>query len=185
MGDSVIIPHVIGTAALLVMFFTVGTYYDWYFTDLSREAYRVQLGQVADYISSNIVDLVTLGQLTDRDQFLTKEIEIPRVIADKLYNISLLVMTPSYGDNDVIRVLVRIDSLDIYASSDMPWSANSNIHICNNQTINNITVRSNLLSDAAASKAAQEKKPAKIVVCCLKTSENFAVGLGVRIADKS
>jgi len=179
-ADSTIIPHIFGTCALIMLFFAVGTYYNGFFTNLNSEAYRAQLGQVADYLSSNIIDLVTLSQLTEGDQFLVKVVEMPTFIGERVYNISLTTMTPSYGDADLIRIITRIDALNIYATSDLPWSLNSNIRIYTDQTPHaHMSFNKTLTSDAAIGQAAKTKKPAAMMVWCLKENNNITIGLGV------
>jgi len=181
MTDSTIIPHVIGTAAMLTMFFIVGSYYNGFYTNLHNEAYQAQLKQAADFLASNIVDLVTLSQLTEGDQFLVKVVETPTFIGERLYNISLVTMTPSYGDMEVIRVVTRIDALSIYATADLPWSVNSAIKIYTNEQSprSDVAFKKNLLSDAAVSRAAQIKKSAAIVAWCLKKGGVITIGIGV------
>lgn len=183
-ADSVIIPHIFGTVAIVTMFFIVGTYYDGFFTTLHSEAYRAQLGQVADYVASNMIDLVTLIQLTEEDQFLVKDIEPTTFIGEKVYNISIITMFPSYGDTEVIRVVTRIDALNLYSVSDLPWSLNANIQIYTNQTIVNpyegvLTLSSHLPSDAAVSKAAQIDGAASMVIWSSKSGGVITIGLGV------
>lgn len=181
-AESNILAHVIGTVAILAMFFTVGNYYEDFFTKLHSEAYRAQLGQVSDYVSATMIDLVTLSQNTKQDQFLVKEIEPPMCIGEKLYNISLITMTPSYGDAEVIRVVTRIDALNIYSVSDLPWSLSAKIEIYNEQITSpdeKIGFEKDLLSDAAVSMSAQTKGCASIVVWCSKADGDFVIGLGV------
>jgi len=183
-ADSVIIPHIFGTVAIVTMFFIVGTYYDGFFTTLHSEAYRAQLGQVADYVASNMIDLVTLIQLTEEDQFLVKDIEPTTFIGEKVYNISIITMFPSYGDTEVIRVVTRIDALNLYSVSDLPWSLNANIQIYTNQTIVNpyegvLTLSSHLLSDAVVARAAQIDGAASMVIWSSKSGGVITIGLGV------
>jgi hypothetical protein len=182
MADSTVIPHVIGTSAILMLFFVVANYYNGFYTNLNSEAYSAQLGQVGEYISSTLIDLVTLSQLTESDQFLTKDIAIPTTIGEKIYNISLITMTPSYGEAELMRVFTSIDPLNIYATSDLPWSMNSSVRIYVGQTVkkpSDITISRHLLSDAALSRAAQTDGFAKIIVWCDKNAENTTIGLGV------
>lgn len=181
-ADSVIIPHVFGTIALLSMFFIVGTYYNGLFTKLHSEAYQAQLGQVGDYVSSEIIDLVILSRLPEGDQFLVKEIAPPTFIGEKVYNISIIVMEPSYGDADVIRVVTRIDALNIYSVSDLPWSVDGNIQIYTGQDITpppNVTLTRYLLSDAGIGRSAQIDGCASMIIWCSKAENNVTIGLGV------
>jgi hypothetical protein len=125
---------------------------------------------------------VILSLLPEDDQFLVKDIEPPTVIGEKLFNISIITMTPSYGDTDVIRVVTSIDTLNIYSVSDLPWSITGSIQIYTGQNIThpeNMTLKEHLLSDAAVSRSAQIKGLASMVIWCAKTGDNVTIGLGV------
>lgn len=181
-ADSSIIPHVFGTIALLSMFFLVGTYYNGFYTNLHSKAYEAQLGQVADYVASEIIDLVIIVNLPEADQFLVKDIEPPTFIGEKVYNISIITMTPSYGDTEVMRVVTRIASLNIYSVSDLPWSLNGSIKIYTGQSIphpENVSLREHLPSDAGLGRSVQTAEAASMVVWSSREGENITIGLGV------
>ena len=184
MGGSTVIPHIIGTTAMITLYFLVGTYYNGFYTQLHSEAYKAQLGQVADYIATNIIDLVTLCQLTEHDLFLVKDVEVHTFIGEKIYNISLITMTPSYGDMEIKRVVAQIDALNIYATSDLPWSMNATVEIYTNQPIVNphegtLNLTSRVLSTSAVGRAAKIDGFASMVVWCSKTDGSIIIGLGV------
>lgn len=135
MAGSTSITHIIGTTSVILLFFVVGSYYNGYFTELNVEAYKAQLGQVAEYYAANMNDLVVLGSLTENSVFLSKEVVTPSSIGERIYNISLTKMTSSDGDKQVFSVVVSIDSLNIFAIADMVWSPNLNIQLYTNQAI--------------------------------------------------
>ena len=183
MGDSVM-PHIIGTTAIITLYFLVGTYYNGFYTQLYSKAYQVQLGQVADYTASNIIDLVTLSQLTEHDHFLIKDVKVPTFIGEKIYNISLITMTPSYGDMELKRVVTQIDALNIYTTSDLPWSMNATIEIYTDQPIANphegtLELTNHLLSVSDVGRAKQIDGFASMVVWCSKADGKIIIGLGV------
>lgn len=183
MGNSVVIPHIFGTIALLTMFFTVGTYYNGFFTTLNEEAYRAQLGQVSEYISSNLIDLVVLSRLSDEDLFLVKTVDVPLEIGERFYRISLKEMQSPYGE-DVLKVISEIESLDIYSTADLPWPKSTYIQIYTNQSIStrygaDIEIRANITSNRAESRMAETGEPATLIVWCQKTDDVTTIGLGV------
>jgi len=183
MGNSVIIPHIFGTIALLTMFFTVGTYYDGFFTTLNEEAYRAQLGEVSEYVSSNLIDLVVLSRLSDGDLFLVKSFEVPMEIGDRFYRMSLKEMQSPQGE-DLLKVVSEIESLDIYATADLPWPKSNYIQIYTDQSIttrygDDIEIRSNITSNGAESRMAKTGEPATLIVWCHKTDNVTTIGLGI------
>lgn len=183
MGNSVIIPHIFGTIALLTMFFTVSTYYNGFFTNLNQEAYKAQLGQVSEYISSNLIDLVVLSRLSNEDLFLVKTIEVPLEIGKRFYNISLKEMQSPYGE-ELLNVVSEINSLDIYSTADLPWPSNTYIQIYSNQSINtrygdSIEIHSTISSNGVESRVAQTGESASLIVWCHKTGNVTTIGLGV------
>lgn len=178
MGDSVVIPHIFGTIALLTMFFTVGTYYDGFFTQLNREAYQAQLGQVSEYISSNLIDLVVLSRLSDEDVFLVKTIDIPSEIGNRFYRITLLEMQSTYGE-DALRIVSELESLGVYSKADLPWYKSSYIDIYSNQSISTRYGSSLDISYNVTSNMASLDESIQLVVWCQKTADTIILGLGV------
>ena len=182
MPDTTVIPHVIGTTALITMFFVVGTYYNGFYTELNSEAYRAQLGQAADYIASNIVELVTLSHLVEDDMFLIKTLEMPTFIGERIYNISLIQRAEKEGGQEYVSVYLFIDKLHIGASSELPWSINPNIQRYVNQSLQppeNLIMSRHQLSDAGVSRSIISDSPAAIVVWCSKVDDVIVFGVGV------
>jgi len=89
MPDSTVIPHVLGTIALISIFLAMEAYYDGFYAKLSEEAYEAQLRQVAEYVASNFIDLVVVAQVAEGEVFMVKRLDIPRFIGGKPYNITL------------------------------------------------------------------------------------------------
>ncbi|MFP3952063.1 MAG: hypothetical protein ACLFVP_08010 [Candidatus Bathyarchaeia archaeon] len=183
MGNSVAIPHIFGTVALLTMFFTVGTYYNGFFTTLNEEAYRAQMGQVSEYLSSNLIDLVVLSRLSEGDLFLVKTIDVPLEIGDRFYRISLEEMQSPLGE-DLLKVVSEIESLDIYSTADLPWPKSTYMQIYTNQSIStrygdSIEIRANITSNGVERRMAETGEPATLVVWCHKTDDVTIIGLGV------
>jgi len=158
----------------------VGSYYQNYYTILSQQTYRTQLKQIAEYVGSNLIDIVTLSQTIPGDQFLSKTIEIPYSINENLYDLSLIKTPTSKIDVDVVRLISIIVKNNQYSIVDMPWSG-ENLLIYTNQTIprSDILISSSISSNAAASQAVIRKEPTKMIVWCLKTNNVIVIGFGV------
>jgi hypothetical protein len=175
------IAHVIGTVSLLMIFFSIGGFYQSYYSILSQRAQEAQLKQIASYVASNLIDIVTLGQTVGGDQFLIKSIDIPYSINNYLYNISISLMPSSTGEENIIRIVTSISKLNDYAIVNLPWTASGNIKIYTNQTIPraDVMVTSHQTSNKASSEIAINKKPVSTIVWCMKNSNEITIGLGV------
>lgn len=183
MAGATSITHIIGTTSIIMLFFIVGSYYNAYFSDLNTEAYKAQLGQIAEHYAANLNDLVALSSLTESDLFLSKEVVTPISIGERFYNITLTKMTSSEGNKQVLSVEVSIDSLNIFAIVDMVWSPNLNIQLYTNQTIvgnGTVTLKRYVTSDQAANIRGQTGHPASAVVWCSKTGSSMVLGLGIK-----
>jgi hypothetical protein len=147
---------------------------------LSQQTYETQLKQIAEYIGSNLIDIVTLSQTIPGDQFIIKTIEIPYSINENLYDLSLIKTPTSRVDVEVVRLISIIVKYNQYSIVDMPWSGD-NILIYTNQTIprSDVLISNSISSNAAASQTAIRKEPNKIIVWCLKTDDVIVIGFGV------
>lgn len=177
---STVISHVIGTAALLTIFFSVGSYYQGFYAIMGEKSSIIQLNQVASYISTNFVDVVTLCQTVDGDQFVVKLIDIPYSINDNLYNCSLN-LVPSENSN--LRLVASINKHNLYGIIDLPWSYNSTMRIYSNETIPQpeLMVSNQISSNKVASIKAVTKDPASFIIWCLKKGNTYTIGFGVMI----
>jgi hypothetical protein len=177
----IVIGHVVGTVTLLMMFFAIGNYYSNYFAMLTDEAYVSQLKQVSNYLSSNLIDLVTLAQITPGNQFLVKQFEIPYAINENLYNVSLAWQNSPSGNYKVIRLTTSIQKTDQYFTVDLPYSNTSIVKIYSNEVLpdNYQLIVNNISSSAAREKAVTTGKITSLMVWCLKNGDNITVGFGV------
>lgn len=178
---SVVIGHVIGTVTLLMVFFALSGYYENYIAMLNQQSYNEQLNQVSSYLASNMVDLVTLAQITPGDQFLVKQVTVPYSIDENLYNITLVLMPSSKGDVEVAQIVTSIDQLNQYASVELPWSTQSNVSIYTNQVVPSgyLLLANHVQSDCSSSQSAKIKKPASMMMWCMKKGSTFVIGFGV------
>jgi hypothetical protein len=166
-----------------MIFFSIGGFYQNYYSILSQRADEAKLKQIASYVASNLIDIVTLSQTIEGDQFLIKTIDIPYSLNNYLYNISISSMPSSTGEEDIIRVVASVSKLNEYAIVDLPWTANGNIKIYTNQTIprSDVIVASHQSSNKASSEIAINKKPVSTIVWCMKNGNIITIGLGVLI----
>jgi hypothetical protein len=173
MPDSTVIPHVLGTIALISIFLAMEAYYDGLYTKLSEEAYKAQLNQVAEHIASNLIDLVVVAQVAE-EVFLVKKLEIPRLIADKPYNITITEMSKG-EDVSLVSILLSRDRANIYAYVELPWTAEA-ISIYSDQAVDspyNITLTTRLESIDDLGGALS------IVVWCWRSGDSIVIGLGL------
>ena len=119
---SVTISHVIGTVALIGLFITAGMSYQIHFTNLREEAGAAQLQSIADYVSTAIMDVYSIGSSVRGDQLLFKTLEIPGQVAQSSYNISLIRVTTVSGEQ-TFSVLARLTwKPTVYAESELPFN---------------------------------------------------------------
>jgi len=184
MGDSAVIPHVIGTVAVIMLFFSLTAYYNGYYGQLNLQGYKAQLGQIGEYYAANMNDLVTIASLAEGDVFLVKEIQTATFIGDRIYNVSLIRTTVAGRDQESLAVSTRLESLNLFTTTELIWSPELNITIYTNQSVpeapSDLTPRSFVSSDAAVARAAQTHKSASIAIWCRKTDGAMILGVGVK-----
>lgn len=123
---STVISHIIGTVTLLVLFGIIGVYYTTSYSSLQSEIIASNLQGVADYVSSEIVDLVSLCSLSVGDQLLIKKIKIPETIGKSIYNLTII------ESEGLLKVLVSLSSdPSVYGDSILPWSTGSYLVVFN------------------------------------------------------
>jgi len=74
---SVTMAHLIGTVSLMLIFFSIGSYYSMSIVSLKNEVITVQLSKIANYIGSDIEDLVSLCYISELKQMLIKNLTLP------------------------------------------------------------------------------------------------------------
>ena len=161
--SSSVISHVIGTAALISLFLIVTVYHAYSYSMIQNGVIESQLEEIAGYISSNIVQLVSLTTLSDEDQFLIKEFKIQRYV-------------DPISQEEVFRVRVYlISKSSTYGVSYLPWSEGGSIHIYNGTDPG---IPGSSLSPAVSLSSGYEE----ICVWSLKRGTEITVGLGRRVA---
>jgi len=146
------------------MFYTISNF------SLQRETLATQLQEAADYVSSNLVDLVSLCFISPTDQVLIKTLEMPENIGINVYTVTLVEKTNPITQEKLFVVKAFFDFRpSIYRESLLPWTT---IKIWNGTTIDDlgrVTPRFSISSSLS-----------NIAIWALKRGDEITVGLGVR-----
>ena len=85
------IPHVVGTLALLICSIFVVTSFILLGLAVQIDLVKPQLQEVAEYVASTLVDLITLANQTDAQPLLlVKELKIPSSVAERGFTVTLV-----------------------------------------------------------------------------------------------
>ncbi len=163
---STTVTHIIGTVSLMLIFISVGSYYSMSIAAFKNDIIVVQLSKIANYIGSDIVDLVSLCYLGDQDQFLIKNVTLPSGLTAYGYNITI----EEIGQSLLVRVYLISDSY-VYGEYALPWSTESNIEVYDGSG----TYPSNLTPRFAV-----DNLEKGIVVWCQRAGDQITIGLGTR-----
>ncbi len=164
---SVVMAHLIGTVSLLVIFTVVGTYFTIYYSSLRSEVIASNLQDAADYVSSQIVDLVNLCFTSTEDQLLIKELEIPQQVGGSVYIIKI-----AYSEDLVKIVAYFFSNPSILGESLLPWSTGGNIEFFNGTDPG--------ISDPRVKpRTSISSLHENLIVWCLKKEGRITFGLGV------
>jgi len=172
---SVTVSHVIGTVALIGLFITASMSYSIYFADLQEQASTAQLRGIADYISSVILDVYSIGSSSAGGQLLVKTLKIPSQVSESSYNLSLVrVHTPS--SEVAFAVLVKLTwKPSIYAESQLPWNG-----LDGQLSISNGTLPEGFESSTLEPKVFVLSGASTPVVWYCKNGTSITLGLGVK-----
>ncbi|MEM2110814.1 MAG: hypothetical protein QXX08_02930 [Candidatus Bathyarchaeia archaeon] len=120
---SITIPHVIGTTTLILVFIGVTMFYTISYFSLQNEALARQLQEAADYVSSSLIDLVSLSFINPADQLLIKSLDLPQNIGSDFYILTLIEETNPITQEKVLLVKAYFSSKpSVYRESLLPWS---------------------------------------------------------------
>jgi len=169
---SVSMTHLIGTVSLMLIFFSVGSYYSISINTLKNEAITVQLSKIANYIGSDIVDLVTLSHVSDLDQLLVKNLTLPAGITSYGYNMTIETIRQTM----YVRVYLISDSL-VYGEYALPWSTESSIKIYNGS---DTKVESYIQTERhnLTPRLFLDNEDTGLVIWCAKIKDQITIGLG-------
>jgi len=168
---SVTISHVIGTTTLIMVFIAVTMFYTISYFSLQTETLARQLQEVTDYVSANLVDLVSLCFISPTDLLLIKGLQMPENIGTYLYSVTLKNTTNSVTQERLLVIRAFFDSKpSICKESLLPWSTEGKLKIWNGTGIDNPRLQPRFSISSGAS---------NIVAWALKQGEEITVGLGV------
>lgn len=158
---------------MIVLFFSVGSYYLSSVSSLKNEIISVQLGRIANYIGSDIIDLVSLCYTTNLDQLLIKQLNLPKGLTAYAYDLSL----EKIGQSMVVRAYLISDS-NIYGEFVLPFSIEGNIKLYNGS---DSQIENFILSENPSLNPELEiySRDANAVVWCAKIGGNITIGLGI------
>jgi hypothetical protein len=162
---SVSLTHLIGTVSLMLIFLSVGSYYSMSIASLKNEVVTVQLSKIANYIGSDIVDLVSLCYIGELDQLLIKNLTLPAGLTAYGYNMTV----EKIGQNMVVRIYLISDSL-VYGEYTLPWSTESNIEVYDG---------SGTYPDKLTPTFYVDNLDTGIVIWCTKIEDQITIGLGL------
>ncbi len=165
---SVTISHVIGTITLLMVFTAVTMFYTMSYFSLQTETLAQQLQEAADYVSANLVDLVSLCHISPTDQLLIESLEMPENIGTYIYSVTITEQTNLITQEKLLMVRAFFASRpSIYRESLLPWST---VKIWNGTEIDDPKLQPSLYISSGTQ---------NVVAWALKQGEETTVGLGV------
>ncbi len=171
---SVTLSHVIGTTALISIFIVTGIFYSISYSSFENQVIATHLEEVANHISSNVIDLVSLCLLNNQDQLIVEEINVPEHINNHYYGITILQVKDPNTQEWLFTVRTYLNSkTTIHGESHIPWSAEGNLYLYNGTNSPEIShppfqPKVNVTSDTT-----------NIVTWCSRAGEKITIGLGV------
>jgi len=168
--SSAPISHMIGTMALLLTSLFVVTSFVLLGTMTQMDLVKPQLREVAEYVASNIVDLVTLADQTDvANLILVKKLIIPASVGERGYRIEL-------SDGSVVVYLGTLQT--VRAEAPINLNTPSEVEIIYNPNDGGI-VGVNGLNELVEVKETLFSGSEYPLVWCVKKDGVIYVGLGV------
>ncbi len=164
---SIVISHIVGTVSLLVVFGIVAASFAINYSILQLQVISYNLQQIADYVSAETCDLVSLCFMSSEDQFIFKELDLPEKIGSEAYMVSIVLL------EDRFEVVVNSTvHLSVFGESPLPWSRDGNIRLYNGTNPG--------ITGIAPGESIQSISKGTAVVWCLKDGERITFGLGER-----
>lgn len=173
------ITHIIGTAALIGLVISISLAY-WIIVDyVEVNVLRAQLEQIAEYVSMNLVNLISLTEFAYGDlsspTIMIKTLNLPENLNEKPYLIKLIIE----GGKCYVKAELAARK-DIYAKSPIPLnSTRAHVIIATEENISEIsgifpeeTIRISAIIYGG--------NPSIVVWCWKYDSDTMYAGLGVR-----
>lgn len=119
---QVSIQHVVGTTALIFLVISVGFYFYILSSYVQVDILKQQLGDAAEYVSLNLVEIVTLVNASNQPYvIMVKAIEMPTDIGGRAYVVEIINQT-DLGKGCYVHVYM-LSRPDIEAESLIPLNA--------------------------------------------------------------
>jgi len=83
------VSHVICTAALIILIFTMQSYYLYVVDNIWVEMVERELKEIADYVSDTLANLYFLANSTNSDVTLEKTLSLPSDVRDSTYMVEI------------------------------------------------------------------------------------------------
>lgn len=99
------ISHVILTAALIVLVFTVQLFFFYVVDNIWAEMVRRELKELTDYVSDSLANLYFLMNSTSMDTSLKKTLKLPSRVSGSAYRIEII---DSGGSAQGVRAYVEV-----------------------------------------------------------------------------
>jgi hypothetical protein len=171
---SVTITHLIGTVALMAIFLSVGSYYTMSISSLRREVIAVQLRGIANYIGSDLVDLVSLCYMSETNQLVIKSLNFPAGLTAYGYEVTIENMAQS------MRVQANlISEYEVYGEYILPWSADGTIRIYNGSDVEVENYIQSERPNLTPKTMVFNGETGIVVIWCAKIGDQITVGLGL------
>ncbi|HJX23276.1 MAG TPA: hypothetical protein VJ574_02555 [Candidatus Bathyarchaeia archaeon] len=164
---SVVLSHVIGTIALLLVFVSAVTYSSMSYSLLGNQVVNYNLEKISGHIVSEVTDIVSLCSTSGEDQMLVKALEVPEDVTGIRYMISITVK-----EDRLTISSVRVANNNVFGVAPLPWSSGGSVKPFNGTDpgigISWVTPKLSVVSSAGG-----------LAVWCLKKGSTFTFGLGV------
>lgn len=160
---SPVVSHLIGTTMLLVIMLVVSFYFTNFGTVIGVKAVEKELNEVAEYIASNIIDMISLANASLSDTLLL-EIDFPYEINGYGYSINVT------KEIDHYIVATRIEHTTIVeGKAILPFTSSQIIYSSLDPGIDGIEGKNGLHSGTK-----------KALIWCKKIGTEIYFGFGVR-----
>jgi hypothetical protein len=145
---------------------------------LRNEVITVQLGRIANYVGSDIVDLVSLCYISELDQLVVKNLTLPAGLTAYGYDIAIEEMAQSFRVQAYL-----ISESEVLGEYILPWSTESNIKVYNGsyaEVESDLYERYSLIADTLVYSG-----DPRIGVWCVKTGDQITIGLWTTELDET
>jgi len=168
---EVALAHIIGTVMLILIFLSAALFYQQYYFSLRIEAISRQLQEAADYVASNIADLVSLCFINPIDQLVIKTLDLPEKIGEDYYSIIIVKPIVSDAGEEIILVKAYLNSNPyVYGEAILPFAM-----------INLWDGEESIDSSIVQPKRVVSSSTPNSVIWALARNGTITIGLGVKI----